>query len=120
MLCCDALWWWHAIRPAQHVQQQRHLAHRRALLQLLSIAQALKRVLPGEPTSNKLRPYLPTVTKQAWHLDKQSLKGIKRQKQAAAGSAPDEGGTAAAAGAAVVAAGTSGGSKENQQQAVAP
>ncbi len=30
--------------------------------------QALKRVLPGEPSDNKLRPYLPAVTKQAWHL----------------------------------------------------
>ena len=30
--------------------------------------QALKRVLPGEPSENKLRPYLPAVTKQAWHL----------------------------------------------------
>lgn len=52
--------------------------------------QALKRVLPGEPASNKLRPYLPAVTKQAWHLDKQSLKGIKKQKQAAAGAAAEE------------------------------
>lgn len=26
-------------------------------------------------------PYLPADLKQAWHLDKQSLKGIKRQKQ---------------------------------------
>ncbi|KAG7670508.1 hypothetical protein Ndes2526B_g00267 [Nannochloris sp. 'desiccata'] len=43
------------------------------------IHKALKRLLPGEP-GDPLRPYLPTVTKQAWHLDKQSLKGIKRKK----------------------------------------
>jgi hypothetical protein len=43
------------------------------------IHKALKRLLPGEP-GDPLRPYLPSVTKQAWHLDKQSLKGIKRKK----------------------------------------
>jgi hypothetical protein len=43
------------------------------------IHKALKRLLPGE-AGDPLRPYLPTVTKQAWHLDKQSLKGIKRKK----------------------------------------
>lgn len=32
------------------------------------------------------------LLKQAWHLDKQSLKGIKRQKQAAACAAADDGG----------------------------
>lgn len=68
-------------------------------------------MLPGEPAGGTLRPYLPAVTKQAWHLDKQSLKGIKRQKQAAgaaaaAGPAPDDGEAAA-------------GSKENQQQPAA-
>lgn len=71
--------------------------------------QALKRVLPGEAASNKLRPYLPAVTKQAWHLDKQSLKGIKRQKQAEAGAAAEE--SAAGGG------GGGGGAKENEQQA---
>jgi hypothetical protein len=47
----------------------------------LDIHKALKRLLPsgGEP-GERLRPYLPTVTKHAWHLDKQSLKGVKRQK----------------------------------------
>lgn len=45
----------------------------------LDIHKALKRVLP--PGDDKpLRPYLPAVTKQAWHLDKKSIKGIKRQK----------------------------------------
>jgi len=43
------------------------------------IHKALKRLLPGE-AGDPLRPYLPAVTKQAWHLDKQSLKGIKRKK----------------------------------------
>jgi hypothetical protein len=43
------------------------------------IHKALKRLLPGEP-GDPLRPYLPSVTKQAWHMDKQSLKGIKRKK----------------------------------------
>ena len=47
----------------------------------LDISKALKRLLPGEP-GDPLRPYLPAVTKQAWHLDKQSLKGVKRQKGA--------------------------------------
>ena len=64
-------------------------------------------MLPGEPATNKLRPYLPAVTKQAWHLDKQSLKGgNKRQKQdgvAAAAAAGAEGGGAAS-------------SKENEQR----
>ena len=69
-----------------------------------SAAQALKRVLPGEPASNKLRPYLPSVTKQAWHLDKQSLKGIKRQKAAQEGGGRGGGG----------------GNENEQQQAVAP
>jgi hypothetical protein len=50
------------------------------------IHKALKRLLPGEP-GDPLRPYLPTVTKQAWHLDKQSLKGIKRKKGKNAASA---------------------------------
>jgi hypothetical protein len=49
--------------------------------------QALKRVLPGDPAENRLRPYLPAVTKQAWHLDKQSLKGVKKLKTAAAADA---------------------------------
>lgn len=75
--------------------------------------QALKRVLPGEQADGKLRPYLPAVTKQAWHLDKQSLKGIKRQKAAAAagaaGAAPGGDGGAAPGG-------SSGGGNENQQQ----
>ena len=44
----------------------------------------------GDGKENRLRPYLPAVTKQAWHLDKQSLKGLKRQKlqQQAGGAAP--------------------------------
>ena len=80
--------------------------------------QALKRVLPGEPASNKLRPYLPAVIKQAWHEDKQSLKGIKRQKQVPA-AAPA---TAAAAAPGAAAHDSSGGSgsKENWQQQEAP
>ena len=39
-------------------------------------------MLPGDPGENRLRPYLPAVTKQAWHLDKQSLKGVKKLKTA--------------------------------------
>lgn len=65
--------------------------------------QALKRVLPGDPTENRLRPYLPAVTKQAWHLDKQSLKGVKKLKTGS--------GTAELAAAATAAAGQPG--KEN-------
>ena len=55
----------------------------------LDIHKALKRLLPGEP-GDSLRPYLPAVTKQAWHLDKQSLKGVKRHKvgPGAAAAAP--------------------------------
>jgi hypothetical protein len=49
-------------------------------LTTLDINKALKRLLPGEP-GDPLRPYLPTVTKQAWHMDKQSFKGIKSKKQ---------------------------------------
>ena len=81
--------------------------------------QALKRVLPGEPADGRLRPYLPAVTKQAWHLDKQSLKGIKRQKAAAAAGAA---GTAPACdgGAAAGDAGGSSSKENQQQQAAAP
>ncbi len=50
-----------------------------AALTSLDIHKALKRLLPGEP-GDPLRPYLPSVTKQAWHMDKQSLKGVKRHK----------------------------------------
>lgn len=66
--------------------------------------QALKRVLP-EPAGSHSH-----LLKQAWHLDKQSLKGIKRQKQAAASATEDS------------AAGCGTGSKENEQkqQAAAP
>ena len=64
------------------------------------IHKALKRLLPGEP-GDPLRPYLPAVTKQAWHLDKQSLKGIKRKKGNTSGAAvampPTKPNTAAAA-----------------------
>ncbi|KAL4440215.1 hypothetical protein ABPG75_003216 [Micractinium tetrahymenae] len=81
--------------------------HKLSTLTSLDIHKALKRVLPGEPSDGKLRPYLPSVTKQAWSLDKRSLKGIKRQKQAVA-----LGGAAAAA--TVLAAGGAD-SKENEQ-----
>ena len=67
---------------------------------LASHTQALKRVLPGEP-GNTLRPYLPSVTKQAWHMDKQSLRGIKRHKagedRQAGDPAPAAGGARAGA-----------------------
>lgn len=43
----------------------------------LDIREALKKLLPGE----RLRPYLPSTTKQAWNMDKKSLKGIKRRRQ---------------------------------------
>jgi hypothetical protein len=56
----------------------------------LDIHKALKRVLPGDPGEQRLRPYLPAVTKQAWHLDKQSLKGVKRQRNAHAAEAPKD------------------------------
>ena len=48
----------------------------------LDIHQALKRLLPcsNEP-GERLRPYLPAVTKHAWHLDKQSLKGVKKRRR---------------------------------------
>lgn len=45
----------------------------------LDLHKALKRLLPGDP-GEQFRPYLPAVTKKAWSMDKQSLKGIKRQK----------------------------------------
>ncbi|KAL4427306.1 hypothetical protein ABPG77_003215 [Micractinium sp. CCAP 211/92] len=75
--------------PAAHAgssgaEHQAGCGHKLSTLTSLDIHKALKRVLPGEPSDGKLRPYLPSVTKQAWHLDKQSLKGIKRQKQAVA------------------------------------
>ena len=54
-------------------------SHNNQALTSLDIHKAIKRLLPGEP-GDPLRPYLPTVTKHAWHLDKQSLKGIKKQK----------------------------------------
>lgn len=44
--------------------------------------QAMRRVLPGEP-GDLLRPYLPTETKLARHLDKQSLKGIRTKRSPA-------------------------------------
>lgn len=65
----------------------------RAPLTSLDISRAVKRVLPGEP-GEKLRPYLPSVTKQAWALDKKSLKGIKKQKLN--GGENQQGGTAPA------------------------
>jgi hypothetical protein len=34
-------------------------------------------ILPGEP-GQPLRPYLPAVSKHAWHLDKAVLKGVKK------------------------------------------
>ncbi len=46
----------------------------------LDIHKAIKKLLPGNP-GDTLRPYLPSKTKQAWNLDKQSLKGIKRKRQ---------------------------------------
>ena len=60
---------------------------KRMPLTSLDIHKALKRVLPGEP-GELFRPYLPSVTKQAWHLDKQSLKGIKGKKQKTMMQAP--------------------------------
>lgn len=42
--------------------------------------QAVRKLLPNE----QLRPYLPATTKQCWHLDKQSLRGIKRRRAEAA------------------------------------
>lgn len=67
------------------------------LTQLHPPMQALKRVLP-EPAGSHSH-----LLKQAWHLDKQSLKGIKRQKQAAATATEKS------------AASRSAGSKENEQ-----
>ena len=55
-------------------------SRRQQALTSLDIHQAIKKLLPGEP-GDPLRPYLPAVTKQAWHLDKQSLKGIKQKKR---------------------------------------
>ena len=46
----------------------------------LDIHKAIKKLFPGNP-GDPLRPYLPTKTKMAWNLDKQSLKGIKRKRQ---------------------------------------
>lgn len=46
----------------------------------LDIHKAIKKLLPGNP-GDTLRPYLPSKTKMAWNLDKQSLKGIKRKRQ---------------------------------------
>lgn len=62
-------------------QGQLRPPRKRAPLTSLDISKALKKILPGAP-GGLFRPYLPTVTKQAWHLDKQSLKGIKKQKTA--------------------------------------
>lgn len=42
----------------------------------LDIREAIKRVV-GE----RFRPYLPSTTKLAWSLDKQSIKGIKRKRK---------------------------------------
>ena len=47
------------------------------------VAQAMRRVLPGEP-GDVLRPYLPTETKLARHLDKQSLRGLRSKRASAA------------------------------------
>lgn len=52
-------------------------------------------MLPGESTGGSLRPFLPYQAKQAWHLDKQSLKGIKKQKQGGGGAAQADAGPAA-------------------------
>lgn len=46
----------------------------------LDIHKAIKKLFPGNP-GDTLRPYLPSKTKMAWNLDKQSLKGIKRKRQ---------------------------------------
>ena len=45
----------------------------------LDIHRAIKKILPGNP-GDPFRPYLPAVTKHAWHLDKKSLRRIKRPK----------------------------------------
>lgn len=50
------------------------------LSQLLTCTQAVRKLLPNE----QLRPYLPAATKQAWRMDKQSLRGIKRRRAEAA------------------------------------
>lgn len=72
---------------AQQTTTSRRGGLKRMPLTSLDIHKALKRVLPGEP-GELFRPYLPTVTKQAWHLDKQSLKGIKGKKQKTMMQAP--------------------------------
>lgn len=53
-----------------------------AELTSLDIHKAIKKLLPGNP-GDSLRPYLPSKTKQAWNLDKQSLKGIKKKRRLA-------------------------------------
>jgi len=67
-------------------EQDRELTLSKPPLTSLDIHKALKRLLPGEP-GDPLRPYLPAITKKAWHLDKQSLKGVKKQKVGAAAAA---------------------------------
>ncbi|GAB4814217.1 hypothetical protein N2152v2_001263 [Parachlorella kessleri] len=76
-------------------------------------ASALKRVLPGDPSEKRLRPYLPAVTKQAWHLDKQSLKGVKKLKTASSAAAEMPAKRAAAA---LAASGKENGTKLLKQQ----
>lgn len=51
-----------------------------AELTSLDIHKAIKKLLPGNP-GDPLRPYMPSKTKQAWNLDKQSLKGIKKKRR---------------------------------------
>jgi hypothetical protein len=53
-----------------------------AELTSLDIHKAIKKLLPGNP-GDPLRPYMPSKTKQAWNLDKQSLKGIKKKRRKA-------------------------------------
>ena len=48
-------------------------------------SQAVKKLLPAGP----LQPKLPAETKRAWHLDKQSLRGIKKRRTGAAASAAE-------------------------------
>ena len=66
---------------------------REPALTSLDIRAALRRLLPA--AGPLAQPYLPTVTKRAWQLDKESLRGVKRARGAAAAAAGAPGGAGA-------------------------
>jgi hypothetical protein len=72
----------HSPPPAVYLFQFNRKCNRIPLQSHIAVPtcmQALKQVLPGSPGKH-LRPYLPSVTKKAWHMDKESLKRGRKQK----------------------------------------